>query len=488
MKRLQLLIVLTYSLLCIGCQDALTEEPKSFLVKENFYKNESDAFSALTAVYSTLSQDGGFPTIWYMAMLENRAEYSDGRGSQSPMSVYNLPLDNSNQSRMFDAYNDIYRGINRANAVIDNVPGIEMEEGLKNQYIAEARFLRAYFYSNLVKYWGGVPIRDHEFTNLEDIATPRATVQETWDFIIQDLQDAIPDLAPAVSESESGRATQWAAKMLLADSYLNMENWSMASEVAKDVLDNGPFSLIEVQEAEDFMQIYGPEVNTHAEDIWSIHHSGTNGQRIPTYIGDATMGYSIGGFRGWVPVENSILGNWDTNDLRQEFNLYSYRVINGDTLWVNSETPVLFRKFRDPDAPDTNNSRNNIPVFRLAEAYLVYAEAESELNGGPDSESLEYLNVVRRRGYGLSLFTPSQVDYPAGMSAVEFKNKVLDERAYEFVLEMKRWNDLLRTGKAQEAVEAIGKQWDDVSLLLPLPVDEINNNPALSPSDQNPGY
>ena len=488
MKRLQLLIVLTYSLLCIGCQDALTEEPKSFLVKENFYKNESDAFSALTAVYSTLSQDGGFPTIWYMAMLENRAEYSDGRGSQSPMSIYNLPLDNSNQSRMFDAYNDIYRGINRANAVIDNVPGIEMEEGLKNQYIAEARFLRAYFYSNLVKYWGGVPIRDHEFTNLEDIATPRATVQETWDFIIQDLQDAIPDLAPAVSESESGRATQWAAKMLLADSYLNMENWSMASEVAKDVLDNGPFSLIEVQEAEDFMQIYGPEVNTHAEDIWSIHHSGTNGQRIPTYIGDATMGYSIGGFRGWVPVENSILGNWDTNDLRQEFNLYSYRVINGDTLWVNSETPVLFRKFRDPDAPDTNNSRNNIPVFRLAEAYLVYAEAESELNGGPDSESLEHLNVVRRRGYGLSLFTPSEVDYPAGMSAVEFKNKVLDERAYEFVLEMKRWNDLLRTGKAQEAVEAIGKQWDDVSLLLPLPVDEINNNPALSPSDQNPGY
>ncbi len=145
MKRLQIIIVLILSLTLVNCGDELTEDPKHFLVKENFYRNESDAFSALTAVYSTLGQDGGFPTIWYMAMLENRADYSNGRGSQSPMSVYDLPLDNSNQSRMFDAYADIYRGINRANAVLDNVPGIDMDESLKKRYLAEARFLRAYF-------------------------------------------------------------------------------------------------------------------------------------------------------------------------------------------------------------------------------------------------------------------------------------------------------------------------------------------------------
>ena len=488
MKRLQIIIVLILSLTLVNCGDELTEDPKHFLVKENFYRNESDAFSALTAVYSTLGQDGGFPTIWYMAMLENRADYSNGRGSQSPMSVYDLPLDNSNQSRMFDAYADIYRGINRANAVLDNVPGIDMDESLKKRYLAEARFLRAYFYSNLVKYWGGVPLRDHEFVDLKDIATPRASAQETWDFIITDLIDALPDLATSFSDSESGRATQWAAKMLMADAYLNTRKWQEASDLADEVITSGAFSLIEVDEAEDFMQIYGPEVNTYTEDIWSIHHSGTNGQRIPTYIGDPNMGYSVGGFRGWVPVMNSVFERWDENDLRKEFNLFSYRIIDGDTVWVNRETPVLFRKFRDPDAPNTDNSRNNVPVFRLAEAYLIYAEAASELKGQPDDVALERLNIVRRRAYGLDLNSPSAIDYPSGMTGQDFKDKVLDERAFEFVLEMKRWNDLLRTGKAQQAIEATGKAWDDVSLLLPLPINEINNNPALSPDDQNPGY
>ena len=77
---------------------------------------------------------------------------------------------------------------------------------------------------------------------------------------------------------------------------------------------------------------------------------------------------------------------------------------------------------------------------------------------------------------------------PSGLSANEFRNKVLEERAYEFVLELKRWNDLLRTGTAREAVEATGKTFMDFSLLFPIPFDEINNNPALSESDQNPGY
>ncbi len=300
--------------------------------------------------------------------------------------------------------------------------------------------------------------------------------------------DALPDLATSFSDSESGRATQWAAKMLMADAYLNTRKWQEASDLADEVITSGAFSLIEVDEAEDFMQIYGPEVNTYTEDIWSIHHSGTNGQRIPTYIGDPNMGYSVGGFRGWVPVMNSVFERWDENDLRKEFNLFSYRIIDGDTVWVNRETPVLFRKFRDPDAPNTDNSRNNVPVFRLAEAYLIYAEAASELKGQPDDVALERLNIVRRRAYGLDLNSPSAIDYPSGMTGQDFKDKVLDERAFEFVLEMKRWNDLLRTGKAQQAIEATGKAWDDVSLLLPLPINEINNNPALSPDDQNPGY
>nr|WP_299067001.1 RagB/SusD family nutrient uptake outer membrane protein [uncultured Allomuricauda sp.] len=488
MRKLAILLVIFLGLFSIQCEDALVEDPEGFFVNENFYKSEADALSALTAVYSVFDRDYGFPSIWFMALLENRAEYSNGRGSQIPMSIYDTPLDNSNQSRAFGIYNELYIGINRANAVLDNVAGIDMDETLKAQYLAEARFLRAFFYSNLVKYWGGVPIRDKEFTDLAQIPQPKASVAEIWAFVIEDLEMAIPDLASSFSDSDSGRATSWAAKMLLADTYLNTEDWQAAMELADDVIANGPFSLIEVQEADDFMEIYGPDVVTHQEDIWSAHHSETNGNQIPTFIHDGNLGYSVGGFRAWLPVENSILGSWDEDDLRQEFNLYSFRVIEGDTIFVNPQTPLLFRKYRDPDAVDNVNARNNIPFFRLAEAYLIYAEASSEANGGPDALALERLNIVRRRGYGLDLNSPSVQDYPSALSASDFKDRVLDERAYEFVLEMKRWNDLLRTGRAQEFVEATGKAWSDVSLLFPIPIDEINNNPALSPSDQNPGY
>ncbi len=491
MKRILFLLSATLvSFSSIQCDDALTEEPESLLVKESFYQNESDAFAALTAVYGTFSSAGEYPTIYFMALLENRADYSNGRGSQAGFSVYDSPMDNTSQSRAWAAYNDLYLGINRANAVIDNVGLIEnMNADLRNQYIAEAKFLRAFFYMNLVKYWGGVPIRTQEFTSLDQVPAPRASASEVWDLIINDLNEAIPDLANSFSESDAGRATVWAAKAALADTYLNTENWSMAMQMADDIITNGPFSLVEVQKADDFLQIFGPDSNTHSGEIFSAHQSETNGNAIAQYIHRANTGFSVGGFYAWVPVEGSLVWDWDTNDLRQQFDIYTqYIDANGQVQQLPADTPKLFNKFRDAGAASGPQGRNNVPFYRLAEMYLIYAEASSEANGGPDGLATERLNIVRRRGYGLPLNSPSAQDYASGMSASAFKDAVLNERVYELNLEMKRWNDLLRTGRAQQAIEATGKAWSDLSLLLPLPVDEINNNPALGPEDQNPGY
>ncbi|MDG3581170.1 RagB/SusD family nutrient uptake outer membrane protein [Galbibacter pacificus] len=492
MKKLFiLLIIATVSRSLVQCEGALEESPESLLVKENFYQNEADAFAALTAVYGTFSSAGDYPTIYYMALLENRADYSNGRGSQAGISKYDVPLDNTTQSRVFNAYNDLYLGINRANAVIGNLPGIEaMSAPVKAQYIAEAKFLRAFFYMNLVKYWGGVPIRLEEFTSLDQIAAPRASAQEIWDLVINDLTEALPDLADSFPESESGRATVWAAKAALADAYLNTEDWANAKEMANDIIDNGPYTLVEVGQANDFMKIYGPDVVTHAEDIFSAHQTATNGNAIALYIHRANTGYSVGGYHAWLPAENSVIGtSWDTADLRRQFSIYTeYTDVNGVVQPLPDDSPMLFNKYRDPGATNGFQGRNNVPFYRLAEMYLIYAEASSEEAGGPDALATERLNIVRRRGYGLPLNSPSAEDYPEGMSATAFKDVVLKERAYELNLEMKRWNDLLRTGRAQQAIEATGKAWNDTSLLFPLPVDEINNNPALSPSDQNPGY
>jgi hypothetical protein len=128
------------------------------------------------------------------------------------------------------------------------------------------------------------------------------------------------------------------------------------------------------------------------------------------------------------------------------------------------------------------------PVYRYVEALLFYAEAATRAEGAPSALALERLNMVKRRAYGYDPNTPSPVDYPAGMSEDAFVDAVLQERAYEFILERRRFFDLKRTGKVKEAFAAAGKNFIDERLYFPIPENEINNNPALSQADQNPGY
>ncbi|MCY3997730.1 MAG: RagB/SusD family nutrient uptake outer membrane protein [Flavobacteriaceae bacterium] len=485
----KLLIILFVGLFVIRCEENLQEVPESFLTQNNFINDPNYAISTLHSIYATFDRRNSYPLILFMALLENRAEYSDGRGSQVPISIYDKPLDNTNQVRAFNCWNDIYNGINRANNLLDNIDAVtELDPGLKARYIAEAKFLRAYFYSDLVKYWGAVPLRTNVFVDLADLPAPRTPASEIWRFIIDELTQAIPDLPQEIPPtSEVGRANAWAARMLLANAYLNTQDWNNAREQADFVIKNSPYSLVQVNSSEDFLNIYGPEVTTHSEDIWSFQFTGVNGTSLPTFIAPgAVPGFSVAGYRAWLPVSTSILSSWDKDDLRRNFNLYNAQDI-AETGVTFSEW-ALFGKWRDGGAPTAGSNRNNIPVFRLAEAYLIYAEAANEVESGPSALAYERLNTIRRRGYGLPLGTSSEIDVPSGLSANEFRNKVLEERAYEFVLELKRWNDLLRTGTAREAVEATGKTFMDFSLLFPIPFDEINNNPALSESDQNPGY
>jgi hypothetical protein len=118
----------------------------------------------------------------------------------------------------------------------------------------------------------------------------------------------------------------------------------------------------------------------------------------------------------------------------------------------------------------------------------MYAEAVCMDENGPSALALERLNMIKRRAYGYDPNVPSVVDYPAGMDRDTFRETVLQERGYEFLLERRRWWDLNRTGKVKEAFAAIGKNFIDERFLWPIPEDEINSNPALTPQDQNPGY
>ena len=474
-------------LLFARCEDALQEEPQDFLARANFYQTASDAESALLATYGAFYDNGFFYNIWYMALVEGSADYVNSRGSQFPISEYQ-GLDQQNQVRAFNTYNAIYAGINRANVVIENIADIEMNEDDKQQIIAEAYFLRAFFYTTLANHWGGVPLRLSETRGLDDLAAPRASVEEVYSTAINDLETALPNLATSFPPDQSGRATTWAAKMLLADIYLTTQRWQEARDLANDVIENGGFDLVPVTQPEDFLQIYGPDVVTHTEDIFSLHYSETNTnslvnwQQRPGQFGV----YGPGGVWAWLPNTNSFIGSWDDADIRKEYNLYTSIVVDGDTIPLPDVSPILFRKYRDPQS--NQGSRNNIPVYRLAEAYLIYAEAANEAEGAPSALALERLNKVKRRAYGYAPGSPSPVDFFSGLDQANFRDTVLLERGFELLLEAKRWHDLKRTGRAKEVINATGKDFQDVSLLFPLPLDEINNNPAIGPEDQNPGY
>ncbi|WP_372947061.1 RagB/SusD family nutrient uptake outer membrane protein [Mariniphaga sp.] len=483
MKKITLLLLTI--ILFSACENMLDEVPKSFVSKANYYQNQSDAEGAIAGAYNGLQSD--FYGITYYLMIELHGDYLNGRGSQAPITIWDQILDQTNIGRAATNWSTLYRAINRANAVLDNVPNItDINPGVQTRILAEAHFLRALAYFELVRGWGPVPLKTSESIDLTALEAPRAPESQVYDLIISDCIAAESGLGEV--GSQTGRASKWAAKMLLAHVYLTIENWTQSAEKANDVITNGPFSLINVTEPDDFYKMF--RVDTHSEDIMSMHHSETKGSTIPTYIHRARAypyHYGTSGFFAWLPDMNTFIGDsWDENDLRKSFNLYTeYQNEDGEWVSLPSTVPILFKKFSsNPDGI----SLYSVPIYRFTEAFLFYAEASAMAEGNPSALALERLNMIKRRAYGYDPTAVSPVDYPAGMSQTEFREAVLKERSYEFLIERRRWFDLKRTGKVQEAFTAAGKNILPERLLWPIPEDEINNNPAINQDDQNPGY
>ncbi|WP_257669916.1 RagB/SusD family nutrient uptake outer membrane protein [Parapedobacter tibetensis] len=484
MKSIGIAIV-TLMISLTSCQDMLDEIPKDFVARNNYYKNEADAQGALNGAYNALSKE--FYGIDNYILSELHGDFLNGRGSQAPISNMHQLLDQQNIGRASNQWTRLYQGINRANAVLDNVPQIaQMNEGARTRILAEAHFLRALAYFELVRGFGAVPIKTRESTDLSDLESPRRPENEVYELIIADAMAAEEGLLETVSGT--GQASKSAAKMLLAHVYLTIGNWEAAAAKADEVITSGKYQLVNVQQPDDFYRIFGS--NTSSEDIMSVHHSETIPSEITNFLhmgNNIPYNYSSTGYFAWLPNMNSFIGEaWDENDLRKPFNLYTH-VQNAAGEWVPlpATTPVLFKKFI------TNNSglsTYSVPIYRYAEALLFYAEAACRAEGGPSALALERLNMIKRRAYGHNPATPSPVDYAAGMSETAFVDVVLQERAYEFLIERRRWWDLKRTGKAKEAFAAVGKNLIDERLLWPIPENEINNNPAIGQGDQNPGY
>lgn len=478
-----IMIILSALTLLSSCSKTLQEEPKNFLSPVNYYKTEADAQAAINGAYSSYYPD----QVEYM-ILEIQSDYAKGGGSFTSINNIDQVLDAVGVGRTADSWRTLYIMVNRANTVLNRVPQIkDMNEGVRSRILAEARFLRATAYFNLVQNWGAVPLRTEETVDLSGIAVPRSPVDSVYQLIVDDLLIAEKDL-PASVGSATGKASVWAAKMLLAEVYLNTENWAGAAEKADDVIKSNQYSLVTVSKESDFYKIFAAE--TSPEDIMSLHFSPTRASDFINYLHlPNTPFYNPG--TGWYilfpNMQADIIKNWDNRDLRKSFNIYSkYVNANGDSVSLPPSSPFLFKKY----IKDQNGFNDfSMPMFRYSEAFLIYAEASCMAEGSPSPLALERLNMIKRRGYGYDPASPSPVDYPSGLGKDQFRDTVMLERAHELMLERHRWYDLKRTGRAKEIIEAAkGKTFSDNRLLFPIPEDEMNNNPAITPADQNPGY
>jgi len=481
MKRIIFIILLILPF--VSCNDFLEEVPKDKLSEMNFYSTLAEAEATVTAIYYPIRTN--FKET-YISQTEIPADYAYGRGSTYPNGGDYIGLSEANINAVGSNWANFYQAINYANIAIEKIPLIEANESNKNALVAEAHFLRAFCYYILVRRWGAVPLRLK--INEGDIG--RTPVADVYESIISDLKIGEEDL-PSTS-AIYGRSTKWAAKTLLSEVYLTMGNWSLAAQKAKEVIDSGLFGLVEVATANDFDKIFGAAANGTKEEIFYLKYSHENGTKWPYYM--AYTGVTFTNHAGYVVYsdpENPFMKEWSKSDLRKQWGVFTeYVNASGVLKQLPSSYPMCFSKYRDTGAPNKDNHANDYHALRYADVLFIYAEAANMENNGPTSLAVECLNKIKRRGYGYSLNSSSPVDYSkTGWTVQSFRDSVLQERAYEFICEGKRWLDLLRTGTAQEAVlKNKGKTVNECMLLWPIPKDEINTNPLINQEDQNPGY
>lgn len=473
-------LIYTLFILCLfnSCnEDILDENPKSISSK-TFYNTAEEVISALNATYAPL-QSGDF--VSYFTLLAPSADNVYGKGSIGNISDYE-GYNTANITNMGKVWTALYKSILNANVVVKNTPSSkEITEEQKSSFIAEAKFVRALDYFFLVRLWGGVPLRTEG--NMDEIDLERSSLSDVYDLILDDLQYAeefLPD-----SPRLLGTPSKWTAKTVLADVFLNREDWENAMDKSEEVITSGKYSLVPIAEVADFQNIYGSDLLNSTEEIFYFKYNDQRGWDLMNFFHKSDSGYKPYGanyYAFYSKTDNFFYQNWDDADLRKQNNYYNWDIGLGDNT-------LLFKKFIDING--TSNASNDWPIYRYPEVLLIYAEASNNVNNGPTTKAVEYLNKIRRRAYGFDLDTDSPIDFKVeDYNRNSFFELVLRERGYEMLVECKRWLDLVRTKKATEIImESEGIALNESMLLWPIPLVEYTFNKAIDPEkDQNPGY
>ncbi|MCY4254497.1 MAG: RagB/SusD family nutrient uptake outer membrane protein [Flavobacteriaceae bacterium] len=506
---------MSFLLICCGIsackKDFLVRDNPNEIISSEFYQSEQDALQALNSVYAVLQHQDLFKeAYWFIldGMDDHRGWISLEDAVNDAMYLFNFTPQVARSNSMWDA---LYRGIFRANLVINRVGAME-DFALKNRILGEARFLRGWYYNELATMWGGVPIVLDEITVDSQYNFPKSSRQEVYAQAETDFKFAENNL-PKKSEyssSDAGRATSGAASAYLGKSFLFQKKWTPAIQQFEKVIASGEYKLME-KYAENFSE----ETENNAESVFEIQFSGdgtalwSDDQPASAEHNFLTVRYfywrQTGGMLNF--RRNQYFGpKWAGIGPRRMATFSSERGPGeGPRITKHVNTELVIRQKSDVNLRD----------MRYSDVLLMYAEALNE--NGQTSEAIVQIDLVIervRKEFGLAdasewtgiteLKTVAQLTggdhsgWPLFLTGIDqdgIRNVIKHQRSIEFMHEWKRYKDLVRWGDAADAIVIEDDDGNETSPfvagkheLFPIPQAEIDGNAGLTAADQNPGY
>lgn len=488
-----------------SCSDDFIEVPnKEVLTDDSFWQTEDHAMQALTATYAAMQSADGSKWTFFEEMYTSLAYRADdvhnntGETYGRSLAIFS---NTTEESGPFNVWKASYAGIGRANQMLQKIPTMEaLSEDTKKGLIAEAKFLRAYYYFWLVTGFENVPLVTEFSGDLDNLFPSQAEPSVVWAQIETDLSEAEADLPTSYPSEWKGRATQGAAKSLLGKVYLFQEKWVEAETKFLEVTGMG-YSLLP-----NYEDNFNGSAENGNESIFEIQFSGdrSNGNDERQVLNFQVSPYVFGGWELFYPSE------WLVSQMQTDLNpdgdisdrvyesiffddpnseMYSRESGQNETYASVADAlnhPRYFKKYAF-NADENFYVGSNISVIRYADVLLMYAEALNENN--KTTMAIDQVNIVRERGGAAPLGL---------MTKDELRTQIRHhERPVELAMEYGiRWFDLYRWQRGNTATESVkntllnhnkpsADNFQDKHILFPIPLQEININSNLN---QNPGW
>lgn len=514
MKKIFYFLIL--AVLSFNACNRLDLVPLDKLTSANFYKTPADFDGAIFAAYSSVQDFWGTSTetlsergeYWKITVVNTDDVVADQKAGADAISQDADNLIYRASDKPFEAvYTQIYEGIMRANLVLENLEGDNnLTAEKKGSLEGEAKFLRAFFHFEALKLWGTPPLVTEVKRNLNDLALPNASQQELYTQILADFKDAYNKLPVSWNDANKGRATKYAAQAYIGKVNVWKKDWPAAIAAFEDVIQNGPFGLINTgNPKQDLEDVFAYNNENNKESIFEVQYGGpfsddnvwvfddTHSEAFKASQGstrswywDASSGAGApGGKLGWYAPSQDLVNAFEPNDARLD--VYIYKA--GDTYYTTSgytslpynpswsTTGYTVEKYggarnvvKANNSPNQQANFNNERLYRFAELKLLYAEALLAL--GRNEEARQQINHIRNRA-GLP-------DVPAG---ADLTQALRQEKRVELAFEPHRWFDIVRWDIGPQI---FGSKWSPRYNLFPIPQTEIDR--TRGKLKQNQGY